>query len=48
LPAGVALVTGSSRRIGREIVLTLARAGANVIVHGRSNRDAAEAVSSRG
>src|SRR6267142_4960120 len=44
LAGRVALVTGSSRRIGREIVLTLARAGANVIVHGRSNRDAAEAV----
>jgi 3-oxoacyl-[acyl-carrier protein] reductase len=44
LSGRVALVTGSSRRIGREIVLTLARAGANVIVHGRSNRDAAEAV----
>lgn len=40
----VALVTGSSRRIGREIVLALAAAGANVIVHGRGNRDAAEAV----
>src|SRR6266545_3860632 len=44
LAGRVALVTGSSRRIGREIVLTLARAGASVIVHGRSNRDAAEAV----
>src|SRR5436305_64851 len=40
----VALVTGSSRRIGREILLTLARAGANVVVHGRSNKEAAEAV----
>ncbi|MEA2906408.1 MAG: 3-oxoacyl-[acyl-carrier protein] reductase [Alphaproteobacteria bacterium] len=40
----VALVTGSSRRIGREIVLTLARAGADVIVHGHSNASAAEAV----
>src|SRR6266700_1299056 len=44
LAGRVALVTGSSRRIGREIALTLARAGANVIVHGRGNRDAAEAV----
>jgi 3-oxoacyl-[acyl-carrier protein] reductase len=44
LAGRVALVTGSSRRIGREIVQTLARAGANVVVHGRSNRDAAEAV----
>ena len=44
LAGRVALVTGSSRRIGREIVLTLARAGADVIVHGRGNRDTAEAV----
>jgi len=44
LEGRVALVTGSSRRIGREIVLALARAGAHVIVHGRSNREAAEAV----
>jgi 3-oxoacyl-[acyl-carrier protein] reductase len=44
LSGRVALVTGSSRRIGREIVLTLARAGANVVVHGRANREAAEAV----
>jgi 3-oxoacyl-[acyl-carrier protein] reductase len=44
LTGRVALVTGSSRRIGREIVLTLARAGANVVVHGRGNREAAEAV----
>jgi 3-oxoacyl-[acyl-carrier protein] reductase len=44
LAGRVALVTGSSRRIGREIVLALARAGANVVVHGRANRQAAEAV----
>jgi 3-oxoacyl-[acyl-carrier protein] reductase len=44
LAGRVALVTGSSRRIGREIVLMLARAGAEVVVHGRSNRQAAEDV----
>jgi 3-oxoacyl-[acyl-carrier protein] reductase len=44
LTGRVALVTGSSRRIGREIVLALARAGAAIVVHGRSNRNAAEAV----
>ena len=44
LSGRVALVTGSSRRIGREIVLAMAAAGAEVVVHGRSNRDAAEAV----
>jgi NAD(P)-dependent dehydrogenase (short-subunit alcohol dehydrogenase family) len=29
----VALVTGSARRLGRVIALTLARAGANVVVN---------------
>lgn len=40
----VALVTGSSRRIGREIILALARAGADVVVHGRGNSAAANDV----
>jgi 3-oxoacyl-[acyl-carrier protein] reductase len=40
----VALVTGSSRRIGRTIVLALARAGADVVVHGRRDEAAAKAV----
>ncbi len=40
----VALVTGSSRRIGRTIALALARAGADVIVHGRRDEAAAKAV----
>src|ERR1043166_972144 len=44
LAGRVALVTGSSRRMGREIVLTLARAGADVVVHGAHNRAAADAV----
>jgi 3-oxoacyl-[acyl-carrier protein] reductase len=44
LSGRVALVTGSTRRIGREIVLALAAAGAGVIVHGRNNREAGEAV----
>ncbi|MCX8072143.1 MAG: SDR family oxidoreductase [Candidatus Binatia bacterium] len=38
-----ALVTGSSRGIGRGIALELARAGANVAVHYRREREAAEA-----
>jgi 3-oxoacyl-[acyl-carrier protein] reductase len=40
----VALVTGSAKNIGREIVLTLAAAGADVVVHGRVDRVGAEAV----
>lgn len=38
-----ALVTGAAKRLGREIALALAREGANVVVHYRSSRDAAEA-----
>jgi NAD(P)-dependent dehydrogenase (short-subunit alcohol dehydrogenase family) len=35
-------VTGSSRGIGREIAGTLAEKGARIVVHYRSNREAAE------
>jgi len=37
----VALVTGSSRGIGREIAKTLARAGCNIVVNYHSNKKAA-------
>lgn len=40
----VALVTGASRGIGREIALTFAREGADVVVSYRIQRDAAEEV----
>ena len=40
-----ALVTGSSRGIGRAIALTLAEAGADVIVHCTGRPDAAQSVS---
>jgi 3-oxoacyl-[acyl-carrier protein] reductase len=40
----VALVTGGSRGIGREIVLCLARLGARVIINYRENREAAQEV----
>jgi len=39
-----AVVTGGSRGIGREIALTLARAGADVLVNYVENREAAESV----
>jgi NAD(P)-dependent dehydrogenase (short-subunit alcohol dehydrogenase family) len=40
----VALITGSARRIGREIALDLARRGAQVAVHYRSSAEEAEEV----
>ncbi|HMO24649.1 MAG TPA: SDR family oxidoreductase [Tepidisphaeraceae bacterium] len=39
-----ALVTGASRGLGRAIALTLARLGADVVVHFAGNRQAAQAV----
>lgn len=36
------LVTGSSDRVGRNIALTLAKHGANIIVHYHANKDKAE------
>lgn len=42
-----ALVTGSTRGIGRAIALELAAAGADVIVHGRSSQQAAEETAQR-
>jgi 3-oxoacyl-[acyl-carrier protein] reductase len=41
---GTVLVTGSSRGIGRAIVLRLARDGYDLVVHCRSRRDEADAV----
>ncbi len=40
----IALVTGGSRGIGREIVFCLARLGASVIINYRESREAAEEV----
>ncbi len=42
-----ALVTGSTSGIGRAIALELAAAGADVVVHGRRSREAAETVAAR-
>ena len=39
-----AVVTGSSSGIGQAIALTLAGAGADVLVHARQNRAGAESV----
>ena len=43
-PAGAALVTGGARRIGRAIVLALARRGHDVAIHHRESPDDAESV----
>jgi 3-oxoacyl-[acyl-carrier protein] reductase len=42
LSGKVAVVTGSSSGIGRAIAIELARAGADVVVHGRTNQAGAE------
>jgi 3-oxoacyl-[acyl-carrier protein] reductase len=44
LKNSVALVTGGTRDVGREIALTLAAEGAAVAIHHRSSADEAEAV----
>jgi 3-oxoacyl-[acyl-carrier protein] reductase len=42
-----AVVTGSTSGIGRAIALQLAAGGADVLIHGRRSRDAAEAVAAQ-
>jgi citronellol/citronellal dehydrogenase len=38
LKGQVAIITGSSRGIGREVALTFARAGCNVVITGKSDK----------
>ena len=45
MPTQSVLVTGSSRGIGKEIALRLARDGYDIVLHCRSGREQAEAVS---
>ena len=47
LDGKVALVTGAGRNIGRAIALRLARDGATVVVNGRADQAAIEAVAAR-
>ena len=42
LDGRTALVTGSAKRVGRELLLTIAACGADVVVHYRNSSDAAE------
>ena len=44
LQGKTALITGASRNIGREVALTFAREGANLVLNTRSSRDELEAV----
>lgn len=44
LNSKVAIVTGASRGIGKEIVLTLAKTGANVVINYMGNKELAEGV----
>jgi NAD(P)-dependent dehydrogenase (short-subunit alcohol dehydrogenase family) len=44
LQGQTALVTGAAQRVGREIALTLAREGVNIVIHYRSSKDEAESL----
>ena len=42
LQGKTALVTGASKRIGREICFALAREGVNIVIHYNSSREEAK------
>lgn len=44
LDGSVAVITGSAKNLGRGMALTLARAGASIVVNGRSSTEAAQSV----
>ncbi len=45
LDGKLVLITGSARRVGRELALDVAKAGANLVIHYHNSKDEAESLS---